>query len=31
MYSAAVARLNESSDTARYSGSGLTMKVRGLV
>ena len=31
MYSAAVARLNESSESARYSGSGLTMKVRGLV
>lgn len=31
MYSAAVMQLNEASDTARYSGSGLTMKVRGLV
>jgi len=31
MYSAAVARLNEYSDQARYSGSGLTLKVRGLV
>jgi len=31
MYSAAVARLNEYSDNARYSGSGLTLKVRGLV
>ncbi len=31
MYSAAVARLNESSDDARFSGSGLTLKVRGLV
>lgn len=31
MYSAAVARLNETSESARYSGSGLTMKVRGLV
>jgi len=31
MYSAAVARLNESSDEARFSGSGLTLKVRGLV
>jgi len=31
MYSAAVARLNEYSDNARFSGSGLTLKVRGLV
>ena len=31
MYSASVARLNESSDDARFSGSGLTLKVRGLV
>ena len=31
MYSAAVARLNESSEDARFSGSGLTLKVRGLV
>jgi len=30
MYSAAVARLNEASEKARYSGSGLTLKVRGL-
>lgn len=30
MYAAAVLRLNESSDNARYSGSGLTLKVRGL-
>lgn len=30
LYSAAVARLNESSDKARYSGSGLKMKLRGL-
>jgi hypothetical protein len=30
MYSAAVARLNEASEQARYSGSGLTLKVRGL-
>ena len=30
MYAAAVLRLNESSDKARYSGSGLTLKVRGL-
>lgn len=30
MYSAAVARLNESSQSARYSGSGLRMKIRGL-
>jgi hypothetical protein len=31
MYSAAVARLNEVSEDARYSGSGLKLKVRGLV
>jgi len=31
MYSAAVQRLNEASDNARYSGSGLKLKVRGLV
>jgi len=31
LYSAAVARLNESSEDARFSGSGLTLKVRGLV
>jgi hypothetical protein len=30
MYSASVARLNEASEKARYSGSGLTLKVRGL-
>ena len=30
LYSAAVARLNDESDKARYSGSGLTMKIRGL-
>jgi hypothetical protein len=30
MASAAVARLNEASEQARYSGSGLTLKVRGL-
>jgi hypothetical protein len=30
MYSAAVARLNEASELARYSGSGLRLKVRGL-
>jgi hypothetical protein len=30
LYSAAVARLNEVSDKARYSGSGLKMKLRGL-
>jgi len=30
MYAAAVLRLNESSENARYSGSGLTLKVRGL-
>lgn len=30
LYSAAAARLNESSEEARYSGSGLTLKVRGL-
>ena len=30
LYSAAVARLNEESEQARYSGSGLTLKVRGL-
>jgi len=30
LYSAAVIRLNDESDQARYSGSGLTMKVRGL-
>ena len=31
MYSASVARLNEASELARYSGSGLKLKVRGLV
>ena len=31
MYSAAVARLNEASELARYSGSGLKLKIRGLV
>lgn len=30
LYSAAVARLNEASEKARMSGSGLTLKVRGL-
>ena len=30
MYSAAVARLNEASESARFSGSGLRLKVRGL-
>ena len=30
MYSAAVARLNEASESARYSGSGLKLKIRGL-
>ena len=30
LYSAAVARLNESSDRSRHSGSGLKLKVRGL-
>jgi len=30
LYSAAVQRLNESSERSRYSGSGLTLKVRGL-
>ena len=30
LYSAAVARLNESSDKAKFSGSGLKMKLRGL-
>ena len=30
MASASVARLNEASEQARYSGSGLTLKVRGL-
>ena len=30
MYSAAVARLNETSESARFSGSGLRLKVRGL-
>ena len=30
MYSAAVARLNEASELAQYSGSGLRLKVRGL-
>ena len=30
MYSAAVARLNEASETAKFSGSGLRLKVRGL-
>ena len=30
MYSAAVARLNEASETARFSGSGLRLKIRGL-
>ena len=31
MYSAAVARLNEASELAQYSGSGLKLKIRGLV
>jgi len=31
MYSAAVMQLNEASETARYSGSGLKLKIRGLV
>ena len=31
MYSAAVQRLNEVSEDARYSGSGLKLKIRGLV
>ena len=30
MYSAAVARLNEASESARYRGSGLKLKIRGL-
>jgi hypothetical protein len=30
MYSAAITRLNEASEDAKYSGSGLTMKIRGL-
>ena len=30
MYSAAVTQLNKSSEDARYSGSGLTLKIRGL-
>ena len=30
MYSASVARLNEASESARYSGSGLKLKIRGL-
>ena len=30
MYSAAVARLNEASESARFSGSGLRLKIRGL-
>jgi len=30
MYSASVTQLNQSSENARYSGSGLTMKIRGL-
>ena len=30
MYSAAVARLNEASELAQYSGSGLRLKIRGL-
>ena len=30
MYSAAVTRLNEASESARYSGSGLRLKIRGL-
>ena len=30
MYSASVARLNEASESARFSGSGLRLKVRGL-
>ena len=30
MYSASVARLNEASELARYSGSGLKLKIRGL-
>ena len=31
MYSAAVMQLNEASESARYSGSGLKLKIRGLV
>ena len=31
LYSAAVMQLNEASESARYSGSGLKLKVRGLV
>jgi hypothetical protein len=31
MYGASIQRLNEASDNARYSGSGLKLKVRGLV
>jgi hypothetical protein len=30
LYSAGVARVNQSSDDSIYSGSGLTMKIRGL-
>jgi hypothetical protein len=30
MYSASVTRLNETSESARFSGSGLRLKVRGL-
>jgi len=30
MYSASIARLNESSEDARFSGSGLKLKIRGL-
>ena len=30
MYGAAVARLNETSEASKHSGSGLTMKIRGL-
>ena len=30
MYSASVARLNEASESARFSGSGLRLKIRGL-
>jgi len=30
MYSASVTRLNEASESARYSGSGLRLKIRGL-
>jgi len=30
MYGASVQRLNDSSDDARMSGSGLTLKIRGM-